>query len=711
MITKPTTKFALVDTQGVVVDGATEIDVTNDVGSWKELEIEQCREDTTGVISEVSFPITFHFAAKELLEKLFEANGFYAEALFRIYKRADFSDDYTLVREMRLDFSTYKADRNGVEIESINDDLAEYISSRKSTKYDIKVSEIADSKKWHYERMTLLNRGTWSIASWDGNPDNMAGSVIQVADGRIGTLRMNKNAVEMTPGGAENKFSDQEWTDFVMADSPTAGVYKLETDFYQQAAAKGGAEGGLQQLIAVKIDAKVCASHSHDNLSGDHFRCVLLCGTEDYGYKVVKAWQPDGLSVIPSIHWEWNIHWTSAGDPDLEEHFNVSNIILRRGERLAFAVINDKTSTLVPHDDYIRVWTEDDPLVELTYKDQGNPRDIDVIDPGVLLQEFIDRMTGQDKNQRAYTGRIDWGDLYPARVGIFAAESLRGFQEAVLHGKFSDFVDWMHALGYEYGIVRNHILFKPRDQYFLKETTALELSGDEVSDLEIDAADDYAYTNVKIGYDKQDYESINGRAEANGTFEYTTGFLRREEKTLELISPYRADSIGIELLCREADNKSKSTDDSADNDIFFVALGGDGNSYATYKAQQITDKDTGVKMFNAPFNPYCLVQANRSLLGITTTRLRFAGTDMNRNASIGSENIYRDVVIATSDQLFRPVTYSFATGNFKDLPLPEKWNGLVKFTFDGVRRAGFIRKIMKNYSLETETEWQLWASL
>ena len=166
MITKPTTKFALVDTQGVVVDGATEIDVTNDVGSWKELEIEQCREDTTGVISEVSFPITFHFAAKELLEKLFETNGFYAEALFRIYKRADFSDDYTLVREMRLDFSTYKADRNGVEIESINDDLSEYISSRKSTKYDIKVSEIADSKKWRYERMRLLDRGSWTFPSW-----------------------------------------------------------------------------------------------------------------------------------------------------------------------------------------------------------------------------------------------------------------------------------------------------------------------------------------------------------------------------------------------------------------------------------------------------------------------------------------------------------------------------------------------------------------
>lgn len=75
-------------------------------------------------------------------------------------------------------------------------------------------------------------------------------------------------------------------------------------------------------------------------------------------------------------------------------------------------------------------------------------------------------------------------------------------------------------------------LFKPRDQYFLKGTTALELVDDEVEGLEIEASDAYAYTNVKIGYDKQDYESVNGRAEANGTFEYTTGFLRREEKTL-----------------------------------------------------------------------------------------------------------------------------------------------------------------------------------
>ncbi|KAA3142601.1 hypothetical protein F1988_08605 [Alistipes indistinctus] len=712
MITKPTTKFALVDTQDVVVDGATEIDVTNDVGSWKELEIEQCREDTSGVISEVSFPITFHFAAKELLEKLFEANGFYAEALFRIYKRADFSDDYTLVREMRLDFSTYKADRNGVEIESINDDLAEYISSQKSTKYDIKVSEIADSKKWRYERMRLRDNGSWSIPQWNEKEEDKDANTITVLDGDVSTLLMNVNAVEMTPGGYENIFQTQQHSD---ADG--TGEYNDLAPFFFQSAE----EGKLYGPFTLTVKAKFCSVREMSNSDYlANLRYVLLWKSVGTGYQVIKEWAPDGFFYTVSRNeWrcEWNIDWTSDGDWEVAQgqgHPAFPGIYLNAGDCLAFAVLNKNhvNYPIIEIRSSVRVWASEDiePKVTLSFfgKNLNEFKDIGVIDPQQLLQKFIDLMTEQDSAHRTYTGEIDWGELYPAQVRISAAESLRGFEEAVLHGKFSDFVDWMRTLGYEYGITGNHILFKPRDQYFLKGTTALELSGDEVADLYIEAADDYAYTNVKIGYDKQDYESVNGRAEANGTFEYTTGFLRREEKALELVSPYRADSIGIELLCREADNKSKSTDDSSDNDIFFVALNDDGNSYATYKTQQITDKDTGVSMFNALFNPYYLVQANRSLLGITTTRLRFAGTDMNRNASIGSENIYRDVEIATSDQLFRPVTYSFATGNFKDLPLPEKWNGLVAFTFDGVRRTGFIRKIMKNYSLESETEWQLW---
>lgn len=37
------------------------------------------------------------------------------------------------------------------------------------------------------------------------------------------------------------------------------------------------------------------------------------------------------------------------------------------------------------------------------------------------------------------------------------------------------------------------------------------------------------------------------------------------------------------------------------------------------------------------------------------------------------------------------------------------WAMSGKSVFDGVRRVGLVSKLLKNYSLESETEWQLWV--
>ena len=37
------------------------------------------------------------------------------------------------------------------------------------------------------------------------------------------------------------------------------------------------------------------------------------------------------------------------------------------------------------------------------------------------------------------------------------------------------------------------------------------------------------------------------------------------------------------------------------------------------------------------------------------------------------------------------------------------WAMSGRSVFDGVRRVGLVSKLLKNYSLETETDWQLWA--
>ena len=707
MIVKPIVKYTLTDTEGVVVTAGAETDITNDVGSWQELEIEQKREDTSGVISEVSFPITFHFRAKEIIDALFEAKSFYAQAVFKIYQRADYSDDYTLLKSMRLDFSTYSATKDSTELESISDDLAEYISSRKSTSYDINVSEIADTnKKWNYKRLNLIDEGSWTIPTWDGKTEEDKTYSITCSTGTITTFTMNDNDVEMTPGGAENVFQAQESLRSEMTNEEDFAV-DLDTFFFQ-----AWEKGGLNPFtlnIKIKLKGQTYAIPDPE-LS---LKLVLLWSSSNTNdFKIIKSWNPikaqDG--DISTIYWD--LDYTTYGDYEIAQiqgHPDFPGLYLGPGDKLAFGVWYRYQW------DYpvVNIWADQDagdPKITMTYVGKAtNPIvPLDVIKPETLLQKFIDLMTEQNTNNRTYTSAIDWGSLYPSGMltRICAAESVRQFETAVLHGKFNDFTDWMRTLGYEYGITGNHIEFKPRDAYFQREITALTLDSSDVSELETQAAGDYAYTNVRIGYDKQDYDSINGRAEVNGTFEYTTGYLNREENTLELISPYRADSIGFELLCREV-FKSDSTDTDSDNDIFFVALVDNGTDYITYEIQRIVDNKTGVIMFNAPFCPYFLALANKSLIGISTDKLTFASTDMNRDASIPPTNIYGNITI--DQQLFKPVKYTVSTGNFKDLPSPDVWNGIVVFTVNDVKKSGFISSITKNYSTDSETNWELWA--
>lgn len=87
---------------------------------------------------------------------------------------------------------------------------------------------------------------------------------------------------------------------------------------------------------------------------------------------------------------------------------------------------------------------------------------------------------------------------------------------------------------------------------------ALYLKENEVTDLIIQVNGEYTYTSIEVGYEKQNYENINGRCETNGTFSYTT-----------------------------------------DNDVFFVALMENSDNYIEHSGIVIEDKEMGLKMFKA----------------------------------------------------------------------------------------------------------------
>ena len=329
-------------------------------------------------------------------------------------------------------------------------------------------------------------------------------------------------------------------------------------------------------------------------------------------------------------------------------------------------------------------------------------KSISIINPISLIQRYVDEMTGV---KGLYHASIMWAEN-DYKTMIAAADSIRQIGGAKIYGKPNDFFDWMRVLGYEYEITENKLIFKPRDDFFT-HGIAMSMREDEIADLIEQADTEHAYTTVEIGYDKQDYDKLNGRLEPNGKFTFTTGYESKEDNKLSLISPYRADSIGIEYLSQESSKKTK--DEDSDNDIFFMALVENETEFTEYKDVVYKDRAFGLELFNAVFSPYYLVMRNYSLIGINTNSLKFNSTDMSRTAEIYNNDVrinpYSDFEI--SQKLFEPIIYNFATGSHKDLPSIK--NGIIKVNWQGRELSGFIKEIRKNYAQESETTWELHA--
>lgn len=661
----------------------TVADITEDIVDWSSLELLQERDDTSGVITTNSFPVQVTGNAMSMLKAEFEKDGLYSSATILIYERGDFNNEYSLIKSSPVDFSTYQEYDNYVSVELSESDLNDLINSEGKTDYDIPVAELMETKKWKYDRMAFVNIGDYEIAT---------DTKFSVGDGTGNIMKyiyipMTSTNVEVAPGvevdfkgqsigydaGIDSQFKDY-FTESLYERDVTLSV-KLGDMSIQGAAVilrSGSDKPDLRlRLYSYKKNA--------DNKDGDNISLIAdnTISVSNYQESVLSAAFTFSVNVKATTY----------------------SVLLKKGECLCF-VITINGSPLAFTD--LKFWLTSFSGIDVSFKEASpNVRLIDVVNPLKLIQSYLDRMSGV-KNK--YKAQIQW-DEGTNKIMIVAAESIRQLDNAQIHGSPNDFFDWMKVLGYEYGIDSNTLSFKKRDLFFQSSLTAMELEENDVSDLIIQADNTYAYTSVEIGYDKQDYDSINGRCEANGTFTYTTGYIAKSDNKLSLISPYRADAIGIELLCQETDKKTTDTD--SDNDIFFVDLLEGTSNYTINGTTQVQDTEIGLEMFNGRLNPYYLVKRNESLIGINAKQLKFKSTDMSRNALIGNINPYQNVTV--TKQLFKPVLYNFASGHNKDMPETNK-NGIVKFNWHGNVLRGFIKSVRKNYVTEEETTWELWET-
>lgn len=658
--------------EGVVTD------VTNDLVQEDSLEILQERDGVSGVITSVSFPVKLRGKGRELLKTAFDANGLYTQGKINIYKRGDYDNDYTLLKSSPVDFSTYKETDTTVSVECAESELMDIINSEGKTKYDIPVAEIKEAKQWDYKRMEMRNVGQYTVPL-DTPVESSDQSIVLTGD-RVFFMPLSLNMASQVRGAYEVDFKTQNF-------GINNGSYFMKTS-------------DQDINITFDVDISYNVDIEVDNIESKIFDNTFYCGIyrkdkNDGKYYAILSGALSRYSVIIK-------DGKKTGKFTFDLSVNSSHDI-PANEEVAL-IINTSYETWMDVQSYkITVTGTKSSKFEAYYYDSGRENvKIDVISPEKLLNKYLSMMSGDNR----FTGAIDWAET-EYKTMIVAAESLRGFDvvdgspSATLHGSPNDFFDWMKVLGYEPVISGDTVTFKTRDNVFMNDEVAMELQESDVSDLTMQSDSTHAYTSVEIGYEKQDYENANGKYEVNGTFTYTTGYIAREDNKLSLISPYRADPMGIEFLCQERDNYT--TDDKSDNDIFFVAMT-EGDYYTEYRGIVTNADDYMIKMFNAVFNPYFLVKRNESLIGINSKKLKFKSTDMNREAIITGYDIYSDIDI--TQRLFRPMVYNFATGYLDDLPTFNE-NGVVRFRWNGEVLEGFVKSIRKNYNQESETTWEL----
>lgn len=209
------------------------------------------------------------------------------------------------------------------------------------------------------------------------------------------------------------------------------------------------------------------------------------------------------------------------------------------------------------------------------------------------------------------------------------------------------------------------------------------------------------YSAVTAGYDKKDYSNINGRDEFNFSNTYTTG-CTASDKTLTLVSKYRADSYGIEFAAQK--RGAESTDSTSDKDVFFVLCKKNQDGMYVPDMAYVIEGALSSNVFNGAFCPMACVRANAGLIGLQSGKilLKFASSTANSSIVVGGEPMSADIKI--DSPIATCGSIEFSTGEVDELP---DVDSLIEVNDNGTVYRGFVKEADFKYARTEAVKYKL----
>lgn len=641
--------------------GGMTYDATNELVNWDDVEMSFKRGDYDGVVRSFSTKFEFANGAYSLLLKEYLSNYLNSSATLVFYTR---NNSWLLNEKFRcaLDYSTFSYNDTTCEINAVDNSIASLIKAKKGTQYEYPVKEIKESQPLDYDRLLMNSDIKWSIPS-DAEEPNVS-HVMTAYPNAYYTIPFymlgqpeiaTKDIVEVFDT-AENRFESTE---------SLFGEYLF----------KNISDRDL--TIRIKVKFSVFITYQRPGVS---FPIYIRLSSYNENSKELKIYYQSAT-----------IQTFNTYTVDIDENLTISP-----GEMINFNIALAKSDPIYQNFPVNFKFNSLDTPLNISFSERGKSVKIDCISPKVLLNRLLRSIT--DKNN--VTGEIATGvDERLDMAMIVPAESIRGLPNAKIYTSYTKFANWMST---EFGFVPvigdEKVTFVHRDTLF--QDTEIKDLQDSTSDLEYNVNAGLVYSGVKVGYDKQDYDSVNGRDEFRFINEYTTG-ITLTDNVLELVSPYRADAYGMEFLAEK--RGEDTTDSDSDNDIFFVGASLDGEKYKLVRdGYTISGVVSPSTMFNAMYSQRFMIEANARYIGAFANTLEFTSSDGNSDVTINGVSERSSIVLG--NKLFTVGELSVKTG---DLEIPSDLTGYIRVEKNGHIYKGYVKSASYNYGRPEAVKYYL----
>lgn len=289
--------------------------------------------------------------------------------------------------------------------------------------------------------------------------------------------------------------------------------------------------------------------------------------------------------------------------------------------------------------------------------------------------------------------------------------------------QFKDFFQAIYSImagNCGFGLDENDTAILEELNVFFRNISTLNL-GSSINSLKKTPAVDLIYNSIKVGYDDQQYDTLNGFQETNSTQNYV-GDLTAIQKELNLISPIRADAFGIETLRFTPQDTSASR---SDNDNFFIWLKDEPEDpvLRIYKPlrsegwQSMTGIDNPNTFYNWKLTPkQCLYRGGPFLRSVfdSQTTIRFTNAIKNANLVVIDNNGLRvaerdDITVSSlKPAVFKPLYFDFNCKLYPDAlnQLNLRYTAIT-FKDRGNSYSGFIIDVSTDAGQNSQRDFKL----